>query len=212
MNQINSKIKINEPDFTKYITIQSNKEHRKSMTALGGNRENIETKPFKFKVDNRMIDYQTFADYLGDKFNKTQGKIVKPNLEKTKFLETVQSLGELNDYLNPGNYDLDKNDEKHRLQMLMHKANEDHRKQEAKNETDYLNFQKFMTEFLHLNIAGEGADYIEDAKKHKQEDIDLNHLTEHFISKKSILDKALINYSEYKADQSIQNAKFPENM
>ena len=118
VGHLKDKLILRDPDFMKYLS-DSKVRPRLAMTSLN-QKSNIEMRPAKFRIDNNMIDYKTFTNSI----TQSKPKELKLDFAPHKFLDSIKSVSELNNMINPGNFDLDKDDEFNRLQNMMNKPDD----------------------------------------------------------------------------------------
>lgn len=186
MSNLKEKLILQDPDFMKYLS-DPKVQSRLTLTSFG-QRNYPEMRPTKFKIENDMIDYKTFTNSI----SRSKPRDLKPDIASHKYLDSIKTVSELHKIINPGNFDLDKNDELNRLQKMMIKPDDTKMTDQQlgdKIKTNEIKKNNHLEDFdNYLNIMlGRHLKFneIEEAeiKKRKLEDLDLNHITEHFISK-----------------------------
>lgn len=175
----------------------------------------MQTYNFKY-AQKPNIDYDTFRkSLLTADADKQVNKLRNKDLEDNKFLSWIKNVHHLNTIINPSNKDLDRDEQKELEHALVlrdkdEELNDDFlekRLLSSSADNTIESFNKYLNIMLNRHLK---FNEIEEAeiKKRKIEDLDLNNITEHFISKKAIIDKAYVGFIQYKATVNQQEAQF----
>ena len=118
-------------------------------------------------------------------------------------------MKELDDLLNPANRDIDKDEEKElELAQMLNDIDKELPDSELENKlldvqnTEILEgFEKYMEIMLGRHLKFNDIEEAE-IKNRKLEDLDLDNIIEHFISKKTILEKVVAAFTQYKSTKN----------
>jgi hypothetical protein len=205
---------LSDPDFVKYQNLKT-QTNRKVSTSIG-ERQFVQ----KFNLKNQKknsIDYDTFRKALITNNLDADSLAGKLAVKENQFLTKIKTLDELNQLLNPANKDLDKNEQKEQefaftlkdKDLDLNDSQLEKRLLENNCDNPIASFQKYLSIMLSSHLKFNSIEESE-IKNRKIEDLDLNNITEHFISKKTIIDKAFSSYIKYKATVNAQEALFLE--
>jgi hypothetical protein len=200
-----SKVFLTEPDFVKYQSTLS-KTARKSTTGFG-HRAHAQKYNFKDDKINGNIDYDSFRKSL-----MTPQKLMIP---KSSNLNQIKTVDHLNQLLNPGNKILDRNYQRdledgvnlNDQDIDLNDDQLDDKLLNPENEQAIESLSKYMNIMLTRHLKFNQIEELE-IKKRRVEDLDLDNITEHFISKKTILNKVFDSYIKYKSQVNHYEAQF----
>lgn len=176
------------------------------MTSLS-DRAHVQTYNFKNHKMNGNIDY--------DSFRQSLLRTEKPMIPKSSNLNQIKTIDHLNELLNPGNKNLERA-EQMELENAVALHDKDIDISDKQLEEKLLNpdgelavesLSKYMKIMLDRHLQFNRIEELE-IKKRKVEDLDLNNITEHFVSKKTILNKVFDSYIKYKSQVNHHEAQF----
>ena len=167
-----------------------------------------------------MIGYDDFREILLKTENYSQ--TAKRKIHKTKdnkFLASIQTVSELNQLLNPSNKDLERSDHNNEdFGAMLRDKHLDMEDEELENTLLYNedsqtieNFDKYLDIMLDRHLKFNQIEE-DEFKKRNIDDLDLNNITEHFVLKKTILNKVFQTYINYKSKINSHESEFIRRM
>jgi len=207
-----SRVFLTEPEFSKYQTVKA-KSNRKSATSLS-DRPYVHKYNFK-NGKNMSIGYESFRNTLLSKNAQDEKMSSRVSTKENQMLSNIKSISHLNELLNPSNKDLENNGG-YDLDMAVQLKDKDldlqdeqleKRLFEKDNGDSIGGLHKYLDIMFKRHLQFNTTEESE-IKHRKIEDLDLDNITEHFISKKTILDKVFMSYISSKASVDQHEAQF----